>query len=139
MEGVGARLGRSSTRYGPTATFSGPVRKWKKIWVPLSNPSSNTTSSNASSGTNNTRSSLYLYKWAPLNNASSTANGETQEPPKKKYRYVPVSLSLSFFLYCCIDGLADASGVLKHPAQQAFIISGILIFTSMHMPHNSLS
>uniref|UniRef100_A0A803M1P3 Uncharacterized protein n=1 Tax=Chenopodium quinoa TaxID=63459 RepID=A0A803M1P3_CHEQI len=30
MEGVGARLGRSSSRYGTTTVFNGPVRKWKK-------------------------------------------------------------------------------------------------------------
>ncbi|KAH9617406.1 hypothetical protein KSS87_006580 [Heliosperma pusillum] len=33
MEGVGARLGRSSSRYGTTTVFTGPVRKWHKNWV----------------------------------------------------------------------------------------------------------
>uniref|UniRef100_A0A2P2LEC7 Uncharacterized protein MANES_05G109900 n=1 Tax=Rhizophora mucronata TaxID=61149 RepID=A0A2P2LEC7_RHIMU len=39
MEGVGSRLGRASSRYGPpaaAAVFSGPVRKWKKKWVHVS-------------------------------------------------------------------------------------------------------
>ncbi|KAF2530928.1 hypothetical protein F2Q70_00032891 [Brassica cretica] len=37
MEGVGGRLGRSSTRYGgPATVFTGPVRKWKKKWVHVS-------------------------------------------------------------------------------------------------------
>jgi hypothetical protein len=102
MEGVGARLGRSSTRYGPTATFTGPVRKWKKKWVPLSNPANNNSSSNASAGNNNSRSGLLLYKWTPLNNGSSASNGDAPEPPKKrKYRYVPVT-SLSLFVYLCL-------------------------------------
>ncbi|KAF2285711.1 hypothetical protein GH714_007322 [Hevea brasiliensis] len=42
MEGVGSRLGRASSRYGPSATaavFNGPVRKWRKKWVHVS-PSS---------------------------------------------------------------------------------------------------
>uniref|UniRef100_A0A1D1ZAJ3 Protein CONTINUOUS VASCULAR RING 1 n=1 Tax=Anthurium amnicola TaxID=1678845 RepID=A0A1D1ZAJ3_9ARAE len=54
MEGVGARLGRSSTRYGPVTVFSGPVRRWKKRWVHVSTPgaataaaASNSTSSHA--------------------------------------------------------------------------------------------
>jgi hypothetical protein len=36
---VAPRQSRSSTRYGPVsssaASFSGPIRKWRKAWVPL--------------------------------------------------------------------------------------------------------
>ncbi|XP_073004570.1 uncharacterized protein [Typha latifolia] len=88
MEGVGARLGRSSTRYGPATVFTGPVRKWKKTWVPLSNPNSNNNTTNSNS-TNNNRSHLLLYKWAP-ENGNGAANSE--EPQKRKYRYIPVSV-----------------------------------------------
>ncbi|KAF9683316.1 hypothetical protein SADUNF_Sadunf04G0000800 [Salix dunnii] len=139
MEGVGARLGRSSTRYGPTTVFSGPVRKWKKRWVHV-NPSSNhnsfhshhhnaTTNAAAaasSSATNHSSSSngnngshLLLYKWTPLsqsNGSSSTtnhyngtninttnenanlSNGDvTEEPPRRKFKYIPcLLLSLGF-------------------------------------------
>ncbi|CAL9072593.1 unnamed protein product [Musa textilis] len=86
MEGVGARLGRSSTRYGPATVFSGPVRKWKKRWVPLSHPSS---SASSAASANGVRSHLLLYKWAPV---SSRANGapHPEEPPPRKFRFVPV-------------------------------------------------
>ncbi|PKA47287.1 hypothetical protein AXF42_Ash017232 [Apostasia shenzhenica] len=104
MEGVGARLGRSSTRYGPTTVFSGPVRKWKKKWVPLSNPNNSNSNSN-----NNNRSHLLLYKWTPVTSQSNGSTAGTppasgkdantaaatpsaaEEPTRRKYRYVPVS------------------------------------------------
>ncbi|XP_021823236.1 uncharacterized protein LOC110764551 [Prunus avium] len=84
MEGVGARLGRSSTRYGPATVFTGPVRKWKKKWVHVA-PSSNT--NNASSTTHhshqinghngtsngNNGSHLLLYKWTPITQSQNTA------------------------------------------------------------------
>ncbi|KAG5246662.1 myb protein [Salix suchowensis] len=134
MEGVGARLGRSSTRYGPTTVFSGPVRKWKKRWVhvnPLSNHNSfhshhhnattNAAAAASSSATNHSSSSngnngshLLLYKWTPLsqsngspsttnhyngNNINTTNenanlfNGDvTEEPPRRKFKYIPVDL-----------------------------------------------
>lgn len=86
MEGVGARLGRSSTRYGPATVFTGPVRKWKKKWVHVA-PSSNT--NNASSTTHhshqinghngtsngNNGSHLLLYKWTPITQSQNTAIG----------------------------------------------------------------
>ncbi|CAL9190666.1 unnamed protein product [Musa hybrid cultivar] len=88
MEGVGARLGRSSTRYGPATVFSGPVRKWKKRWVPLAHPSS---SASSAASANGVRSHLLLYKWAPV---SSPANGapHPEEPPPRKFRFVPISV-----------------------------------------------
>lgn len=99
MEAVGARLGRSSTRYGPATVFSGPVRKWKKRWVPLSSssPSSNP-SAHSSSNNNNNASHLLLYKWTPLSHSSNNnsnaakddASAAPDEPPRRKFRYVPV-------------------------------------------------
>ena len=88
MEGVGARLGRSSTRYGPATVFSGPVRKWKKKWVPLSNPNSNASSNAALNGggaTNNNHSHRLLYKWTPI---SSQANGSAVAAPTTQPRQV---------------------------------------------------
>ncbi|KAK9706345.1 hypothetical protein RND81_07G117700 [Saponaria officinalis] len=96
MEGVGARLGRSSSRYGTTTVFTGPVRKWSKSWVPIS-PSSSSSSSSAnhnnsnhlsnpsssSSSSSSTVSNLRLYKWTPLNKHSSsnnTVNGDFNSP-----------------------------------------------------------
>ncbi|GMP73391.1 hypothetical protein CsSME_00031165 [Camellia sinensis var. sinensis] len=91
MEGVGARLGRSSTRYGPTSTvFNGPVRKWKKKWVHVSPQTNNNASSNHHlhhqsqtanhNGINgNNGSHLLLYKWTPITpsqNSNSNGNGE---------------------------------------------------------------
>ena len=140
MEGVGARLGRSSTRYGPATVFTGPVRKWKKKWVHVASSastsggtaSSNTTTTNHSqihthngtiNGTNG--SHLLLYKWTPItqsqnaaingnsntnNNNNNNNNGDkvsgkndstappSEEPPRRKFKYIPVFLSRSLFL-----------------------------------------
>ncbi|KAL0916080.1 hypothetical protein M5K25_013562 [Dendrobium thyrsiflorum] len=101
MEGVGARLGRSSARYAPTTVFSGPVRRWKKKWVPLSNP-------NNSNSNNNNHSHLLLFKWTPINtlsngtaaatppasskdatSADATPPSASEEAPRRKFRYIP--------------------------------------------------
>ncbi|KAK2447930.1 golgin family A protein [Trifolium repens] len=108
MEGVGARLGRSSTRYGPATVFTGPVRKWKKKWVhvsPSSNASSNSNNTNhnhASNNNGNNGSHLLLYKWTPItqsqNNATSNGNVKdappepVEEPPRRKFKYIPVAV-----------------------------------------------
>ncbi|KAJ8751902.1 hypothetical protein K2173_026116 [Erythroxylum novogranatense] len=86
MEGVGARLGRSSTRYGPPTVFNGRVRKWKKRWVHVSASTNNnhtnhnhqnTIISNNGTSNGNNGSHLVLYKWTPLsqsnNNKDSSA------------------------------------------------------------------
>ncbi|KAK9267868.1 hypothetical protein L1049_010305 [Liquidambar formosana] len=109
MEGVGARLGRSSTRYGPATVFSGPVRKWKKKWVHVS-PSIASNNHSQANGTNgNNGSHLLLYKWTPIsqsNNATNnTSNGDKtpavddgasaaapEEPPRRKFKYVPIAV-----------------------------------------------
>ncbi|KAF8414176.1 hypothetical protein HHK36_002175 [Tetracentron sinense] len=102
MEGVGARLGRSSTRYGPATVFSGPVRKWKKRWTHVS--SSNSANHHSqSNGTNG--SHLLLYKWAPISQSGNgnNSNGDNssnkvdsaaaqEEPPRRKFRYVPIAV-----------------------------------------------
>lgn len=117
MEGVGARLGRSSTRYGPTTVFTGPVRKWKKRWIHVS-PSNNNTNNNSSNnphphqnhhnsnGSNG--SHLLLYKWTSLSRRDNNGNGignsdngngdkgsvkddtMPEEPPRRKFKYMPV-------------------------------------------------
>ncbi|KAK6932812.1 hypothetical protein RJ641_002436 [Dillenia turbinata] len=93
MEGVGARLGRSSTRYGPAIVFTGPVRKWKKKWVHVTpnNSSSSSISNtnnhqhnhhkhhqhpNGSSNGNNGSSHLLLYKWTLITPSQNTANND---------------------------------------------------------------
>ncbi|KAF9672145.1 hypothetical protein SADUNF_Sadunf11G0010200 [Salix dunnii] len=95
MEGVGARLGRSSTRYGPATVFSGPVRKWKKRWVHVTPPSSSSNhinnhshhhngTSNGTAAANNSNSSngnngshLLLYKWTPLSQSNGSSSPAT--------------------------------------------------------------
>ncbi|MED6219331.1 hypothetical protein PIB30_034765 [Stylosanthes scabra] len=118
MEGVGARLGRSSTRYGPATVFTGPVRKWKKKWVHVS-PNSSSASSNSNANNNNNNhthhsngnngSHLLLYKWTPItqsqnaNNNNSNGNAAAkdfvpppsdapEEPPRRKFKYIPVAV-----------------------------------------------
>ncbi|MBA0839997.1 hypothetical protein Goarm_005677 [Gossypium armourianum] len=112
MEGVGARLGRSSTRYGPVTVFTGPVRKWKKKWVNVS-PSNtgggggnnNNNSQNHHSNSNGTSNGnngphLVLFKWTPIaqsqNNNNYTNNSPKEdtvaapeEPPRRKFKYIP--------------------------------------------------
>uniref|UniRef100_A0A453RVM1 Uncharacterized protein n=1 Tax=Aegilops tauschii subsp. strangulata TaxID=200361 RepID=A0A453RVM1_AEGTS len=82
MEGVGARLGRSSARYGPAMTFTGPVRKWRKEWVTISAATATATSAAASStGTGSRGNNLILFKWTPLNGANE--GDEEQTAPAK--------------------------------------------------------
>ncbi|XP_027171495.1 uncharacterized protein LOC113771070 [Coffea eugenioides] len=91
MEGTGQRLSRFYSRYGlgpaPSApVFTGPVRKWKRKWVP-SEPNKD----NAVSGKRGHQHqeqdapSLLLCRWTPLN-----SSGESSEPSKRKFRYTPV-------------------------------------------------
>ncbi|RWW28696.1 hypothetical protein GW17_00006816 [Ensete ventricosum] len=123
MEVVGGRLGRLSTRYAPATVFSGPVRKWKKRWIPLSAPNSN-----AAANADGARSNLLLYKWAPV---SSPANGapQAEEPPPKKFRFVPVTDPLlsdgflfRFQLYSLVPSQADlvrSISVIEEQKQEA--------------------
>ncbi|XP_074577450.1 uncharacterized protein LOC141833847 [Curcuma longa] len=89
MEGVGARLGRSSTRYGPATVFSGPVRKWKKRWITLATPNN---SSAAKANGNVARSRLLLYKWTPVSSKPADGAAQPEEHPPRKFRYVPISV-----------------------------------------------
>ncbi|ESQ55122.1 hypothetical protein EUTSA_v10026905mg [Eutrema salsugineum] len=113
MEGVGARLGRSSTRYGPATVFTGPVRKWKKKWVHISPSTKKDNSSSASAATtsvvnggsasdgSSNGSHLLLYKWAPLSQGSNeyspseepVATAATlEDPPRRRFKYVPIAV-----------------------------------------------
>ncbi|KAM1008956.1 hypothetical protein ACFX2J_005302 [Malus domestica] len=119
MEGVGARLGRTSTRHGPATVFTGPVRKWKKKWVHVAPPSNHNTSTHHSHQINGSSngingSHLLLYKWTPIaqsQNATisngAVANGgdrdkvsakddgllaASDEPPRRKFKYIPIAL-----------------------------------------------
>ncbi|WCJ32997.1 hypothetical protein M5689_014384 [Euphorbia peplus] len=103
MEGVGSRLGRTSSRYGPSASaavFNGPVRKWKKKWVHVSpSPSSNAgnhsshSHSNGVAGNSNNNSRLLLCRWTPLSStaaAAASVDTPSEEPPRRKFRYTPM-------------------------------------------------
>ncbi|XP_062077621.1 uncharacterized protein LOC133782361 [Humulus lupulus] len=102
MEGVGSRLGRASSRYGPAATvFNGPVRKWKKKWVQVSSSSSSTLnaySHNPQSQSNGTPTPrLLLCRWTPTNTTSAAAadgcgGAQVEEPPRRKFRYTPIAV-----------------------------------------------
>lgn len=113
MEGVGARLGRSSTRYVPATVFTGPVRRWKKKWVHAPSSSSSPNHHAAADRAVNTASHLLLYKWTPIkdsaiqgiynsNTDSNASNAAAEEPVKKKFKYIPVSVRIlhsSYFSY----------------------------------------
>jgi hypothetical protein len=109
MEGVGARLGRTSARYGPATTFTGHVRKWRKEWVPVvaaaaaaaanANTSANggtTSSTGMGSGGGSRGNNLLLFKWTPVNGANGGGgDGEQQqqaETATRRRRYVPVRI-----------------------------------------------
>ncbi|KAK2653017.1 hypothetical protein Ddye_012873 [Dipteronia dyeriana] len=102
MEGVGARQGRSSSRYGPPTVFSGPVRKWKKRWIHVSpsNINNNNHSNqnhhhhhhnnnnvvNGSTVNGNNGSHLLLYKWTPLiqkDGSNNNSNGNVNSNGEK--------------------------------------------------------
>ncbi|GMI93278.1 hypothetical protein like AT4G22320 [Hibiscus trionum] len=114
MEGVGARFGRSSTRYGPATVFTGPVRKWKKKWVHVSpsntgssnnnnhsqnNTNNHHTTNGASNGNNGSR--LLLFKWTPLSQTQNNSTDDSskdddvaapEEPPRRKFKYIPIAV-----------------------------------------------
>ncbi|KAL6975250.1 hypothetical protein U1Q18_024046 [Sarracenia purpurea var. burkii] len=107
MEGVGSRLGRASSRYGPATVFSGPVRKWRKQWVHVSssspsssatvsyqNTTATTSRSNNGNGNINNSSALVLRRWTPISPShagDADKNSVTpEEPPRRKFRYIPI-------------------------------------------------
>ncbi|GFP85090.1 hypothetical protein PHJA_000652800 [Phtheirospermum japonicum] len=122
MEGVGARLGRSSTRYGPATVFTGPVRKWKKKWVPVppsnSNNHQHAAANGSVNGSNGSAAHLLLYKWSPITpSQNKDANGnadskvsneddavEAEEPPRRKFKYIPVIFFRNFNLFPNLPG-----------------------------------
>lgn len=91
MEGAGSRLGRSSSRYGTTTVFSGPVRRWEKRWVQVASSSLTYSQSNANNG-----SRLLLRRWTPITQSNScdreNTSGDAEERPRRKFRYTPVAL-----------------------------------------------
>ncbi|KAA0049811.1 hybrid signal transduction protein dokA isoform X2 [Cucumis melo var. makuwa] len=96
MEGIGSRLGRVSSRYGPAATvFNGPVRKWKKKWV-LASSSSSGLNYQTSSHSQSNAQKLLLCRWTPIHPPTSSEADETSpppdEPPKRKFRYTPIAV-----------------------------------------------
>ncbi|KAK4373636.1 hypothetical protein RND71_009020 [Anisodus tanguticus] len=106
MDGVGARLGRSSARYAPTTVFTGPVRRWKKKWIHGTPPSSGNNHHNrttANGGVNGSNGShLLLFKWIPItasqnNNDTTDSSAKNddvlvEEPPKRKFKYIPINV-----------------------------------------------
>ncbi|KAL2483763.1 uncharacterized protein Fot_45207 [Forsythia ovata] len=91
MEGVGSRLGRASSRYGPTQpppVFDGPVRKWKKQWV------SSQPTNNDGTGNRNSTPPLLLCRWTPLSATATAADSadyaNPDQPPKRRFRYTPI-------------------------------------------------
>lgn len=79
----GTRMGsRSSTRHGPASVFSGPVRRWKKTWAPIS-----------SSNPSPVASRVLLYKWLPL--TPGTKDENVEEPTTRPIRYLPLSVVLA--------------------------------------------
>lgn len=106
MEGVGSRLGRASSRYGPAATvFNGPVRKWKKRWVHVSSSPSSTLSYQNPQSQSNGTPRLLLCRWTPLpptttGAADGSGGSPLDEPPRRKFRYTPVSKRLHTRVLC---------------------------------------
>ncbi|OEL15801.1 hypothetical protein BAE44_0023177 [Dichanthelium oligosanthes] len=92
MDTVAPRMSRSSTRYGPVsssaASFSGPVRKWRKAWVPLAGAGAAGSGGGASRGDNR----VMLFRWTPVNGGSGGgggAGGGMEPAAAGRRRYVP--------------------------------------------------
>jgi len=99
MDTVAPRLSRSSTRYGPVsssaASFSGPVRKWRKAWVPLAGAGAGAGAAGYGGGTSRGDNKVVLFRWTPVNGGSEGGGGAASgmEPAAAGRRlYVPVSL-----------------------------------------------
>ncbi|CAI9787805.1 unnamed protein product [Fraxinus pennsylvanica] len=86
MEGGGTRLGRASSRYGPTQpppVFDGPVRKWKKQWV--------SSQSSSSDSKRKSTPSILLCRWTPLSSTATAADSANpDQTPKRRCRYTPI-------------------------------------------------
>uniref|UniRef100_A0A5B6ZJ62 Uncharacterized protein n=1 Tax=Davidia involucrata TaxID=16924 RepID=A0A5B6ZJ62_DAVIN len=129
MEGVGSRLGRASSRYGPATVFTGPVRKWKKQWVHVSSSSSNVSYQNTSQSNgngNNNASTLLLCRWTPI---SPTYTGDPDKP-KEVSNNLPISnqirsvLTFFFFLVIGKEGVTGSdSSELNHFRSTSLIAS----------------
>jgi hypothetical protein len=112
MDTVAPRLSRSSTRYGPVsssaASFSGPVRKWRKAWVPLAGAGAAGSGGGASRGDNK----VVLFRWTPVNGGAGgggVADRGMEPAVGGRRRYVPVRTywlqRLGFMLdYCARVG-----------------------------------
>ncbi|KAM3256082.1 hypothetical protein ACQJBY_048930 [Aegilops geniculata] len=94
MDTMGARLSRSSTRYGPVgssnASFSGPVRKWRKAWAPLAGGGAGSASAGMGPIGCPRGNKVVLLKWAPVSGAGD-GNGKEVAAAATRRRYVPVS------------------------------------------------
>ncbi|KAG8049506.1 hypothetical protein GUJ93_ZPchr0009g693 [Zizania palustris] len=95
METVGARLSRSSTRYGPVSntasSFSGPVRKWRKAWVPIAGGAGAGAAFAGMGPMGVARGNkVVLFRWAPVNGAAGYGDGDGDEAAARR-RFVPAS------------------------------------------------
>ncbi|XP_006660498.1 uncharacterized protein LOC102699985 [Oryza brachyantha] len=92
MDTVGARLSRSSTRYGPVgntaSSFSGPVRKWRKAWVPIAGGGAGFAGMMGPMGVSR-GNKVVLFRWAPVNGGA--AGGDGDEAAATRRRFVPAS------------------------------------------------
>uniref|UniRef100_A0A453KKB8 Uncharacterized protein n=1 Tax=Aegilops tauschii subsp. strangulata TaxID=200361 RepID=A0A453KKB8_AEGTS len=104
MDTVGARLSRSSTRYGPVgssnASFSGPVRKWRKAWAPLAGGGAGSASAGMGPIGCPRGNKVVLLKWAPVSGAGD-GNGKEVAAAATRRRYVPSTVMLSFRFRVC--------------------------------------
>ncbi|KAF8712059.1 hypothetical protein HU200_028893 [Digitaria exilis] len=104
MDTVAPRLSRSSTRYGPVsssaASFSGPVRKWRKAWVPLAG------AAGLGGGASRADNKVVLFRWTPVNGGSGArggADGGMEPAASGRRRYVPVRLPVFMYLSSMLD------------------------------------
>uniref|UniRef100_A0A0A8YQB2 Uncharacterized protein n=1 Tax=Arundo donax TaxID=35708 RepID=A0A0A8YQB2_ARUDO len=97
METVTPRLSRSSTRYGPVsssaASFSGPVRKWRKAWVPLASAGA---AGSGAGGAVSRENKVVLFRWMPVNGGSGGGGADGGMVPAAaaaatRRRYVPAA------------------------------------------------
>nr|CAB3453029.1 unnamed protein product [Digitaria exilis] len=123
MDTVAPRLSRSSTRYGPVsssaASFSGPVRKWRKAWVPLAGAGAG--AAGLGGGASRADNKVVLFRWTPVNGGSGArggADGGMELAASGRRRYVPVRLPVFMDLSSMLDCRARAAGEAQNTSKR---------------------
>ncbi|GJX51983.1 hypothetical protein Tco_0280352 [Tanacetum coccineum] len=90
--GIGSRTGRPSSRYGSAPVFTGPVRRWQKQWVHMSQSSSSsvTNYNNINNNNKDNVSAVRVRRWTPVQEDKEDGEDMEDRPRRRKIRYAPI-------------------------------------------------